>query len=71
MSYKIYYHIGGSLFLNKEIICIYPLAPKDVLKDFTDDKIVVCVSNNPKYSVYNQGNQFIKAALPYILKAMH
>ena len=51
MSYKIYYHIGGSLFLNKEIICIYPLAPKDVLKDFTDDKIVVCVSNNPKYSV--------------------
>lgn len=51
MSYKIYYHIGGSLFLNKEIICIYPLAPKDVLKDFTDDKTVVCVSNNPKYSV--------------------
>jgi len=43
--------MGGSLFNNKEIICIYPLAPKDVLKDYTSDKIVVCVSNNPKYSV--------------------
>ena len=54
MKYKIdYNHL-----LNKEIICIYPLAEKDLLKNFGNDKVVVCVSNDPKYSVeyYNLPN---------------
>tara|TARA_X000000950_G_C13903206_1_gene655700 strand:+ start:1505 stop:2170 length:666 start_codon:yes stop_codon:yes gene_type:complete len=54
MKYKIDYNY----LLNKEIICIYPLAEKDLLKNFGNDKVVVCVSNDPKYSVeyYNLPN---------------
>jgi hypothetical protein len=61
MAYKIYYHIGGLLYNNKDIVCIYPLAPKDILKNFTSNELVVCVSNNPKYSVeyYNLPNNSI------------
>jgi len=53
MNYNINYINGGSLYKNKDIICIYPLAPKEVVNQFIDisNKIFVCVSNNPLYSV--------------------
>ena len=63
MRYKIRYTydyhqwgLGGNIsYTNKDIFCIFPLAPKDILLKSPKDAIIICISNNPlnSYEYYN------------------